>query len=185
MKFDKINSAKTVALVGIMAATLECGKLVFSFLPNIEVVTLLTAVYGYVFGWLGVAAALVFVLIEPLIWGFGSWFITYILYWPFVAFVFMIFRKKNISGRLMPTGTAAGLTILFGVVSSVIDSAFYLGINENYIKNLIIYYIRGVSFYIVQIICNIALFLTLYSYLSNKIASIFGKNQSERTETSM
>ena len=64
--------AKTVALVGIMAATIECGKLVLSFLPNVEVVTILCALYGYVFGWLGVAAALVFVCIEPLIWGFGS-----------------------------------------------------------------------------------------------------------------
>jgi hypothetical protein len=33
--------ARTVALVGIMAATLECGKLVLSFLPNVEVVTIL------------------------------------------------------------------------------------------------------------------------------------------------
>ena len=78
-------NARAIALVGIMAATLECGKLVLSFIPNVEVVTLLVALYGYVFGGLGIIAAAVFVCIEPLIWGFGSWFITYIIYWPLVA----------------------------------------------------------------------------------------------------
>ena len=68
-----VIGAKNVALIGIMAATIECGKLVLSFLPNVEVVTLLCAIYGYVFGWLGVVATLVFVCVEPLIWGLGSW----------------------------------------------------------------------------------------------------------------
>ena len=45
-KITRPKAARVVALVGIMAATLECGKLVLSFLPNIEVVTLLCALYG-------------------------------------------------------------------------------------------------------------------------------------------
>ena len=59
--------ARAVALVGVMAATMECGKLVLSFLPNVEIVTLLHAIYGFAFGWLGVAASVVFVCIEPMI----------------------------------------------------------------------------------------------------------------------
>ena len=79
---EKTNfiNAKSLALVGIMAATVECGKLALSFLPNVEVVTILLALYGYVFGWYGVIAAGVFVCIEPLIWGMGRWVITYIIY---------------------------------------------------------------------------------------------------------
>ena len=73
-----LTTAKGIALVGIMAATLECAKLVLSFLPNIEVVTLLCALYGYVFGIYGVIAVAVFVCIEPLIWGVGSWIISYV-----------------------------------------------------------------------------------------------------------
>ena len=49
----RMKPAHAVALVGIMAATMECGKLALSFLPNIEIVTLLHALYGYVFGYLG------------------------------------------------------------------------------------------------------------------------------------
>ena len=55
----RLSPARALALVGISAATVECGKLALMALPNIEVVTLLLALYGYVFGPLGVAAAVV------------------------------------------------------------------------------------------------------------------------------
>ena len=167
-----IIGAKTVALVGVMAATLECGKLVLSFLPNVEVVTILCALYGYVFGWLGIAAALVFVCVEPLIWGLGSWIVTYIIYWPLVAFVFMLLSKREIKSRWIITAVAVVLTIIFGILSSVIDTAFYLGINEYYFKNLIIYYLRGAVFYIVQTVCNGALFPTLFLLLASKLSLV-------------
>ncbi len=168
----KPSAARTVALVGIMAATLECGKLVLSALPNVEVVTLLCALYGYVFGIYGVIAAAVFVLIEPLIWGFGSWIITYIIYWPAVAIIFMLLSRRGVKGRLPITLTAVGMTFMFGVISSVIDCAFYLGINGNYFKNLPLFYIRGAVFYIVQIATNAALFPTLFLFLSKKLEQI-------------
>ncbi len=166
---ESILNARGVALVGIMAATLECGKLVLSFIPNVEVVTLLVALYGYVFGGLGIIAAAVFVCIEPLIWGFGSWFITYIIYWPLVAAVFMLLRRREITSRLWLTLCAVGLTLLFGVLSSSIDSAFYLGINENYLQNLLLYYARGIVFYLVQIVTNGVLFPTVFNFLSKKL----------------
>lgn len=155
-----------------MAATLECGKLVLSFLPNIEVVTVLCALYGYVFGVYGIAAAAVFVCIEPLIWGFGSWIITYIIYWPLVSLVFMLLRKRGVNNRLILTVVAVGLTLLFGIISSIIDSAFYLGINENYFKNLCLYYLRGIVFYLVQIACNAALFPTIFIFLARKLEEL-------------
>lgn len=164
--------AKTVALVGIMAATIECGKLVLSFLPNVEVVTLLCAIYGYVFGWLGVAAALVFVCVEPLIWGLGSWVVTYIVYWPLVALIFMLLSKSKIKNRWIITAVAVGLTVFFGVFSSVIDTAFYLGINQAYFRNLILYYARGSVFYIVQIVCNAVIFPTLFTFLTEKLSVV-------------
>ena len=56
VKNKAYKTAEIIALVGIMAATLECAKLALASLPNIEAVTLLSAVYGYVFGPLGIAA---------------------------------------------------------------------------------------------------------------------------------
>ncbi len=164
--------AKGVALVGVMAATLECGKLVLSALPNIEVVTILCALYGYVFGIYGVLAAAVFVLIEPLIWGFGSWIITYIIYWPTVALIFMLLGRRGVKNRLILTGVALGLTLCFGILSSAIDVAFYLGINDFYFANLGLYYLRGVVFYALQLATNGALFPTLFLFLASKLERI-------------
>ena len=164
--------AKTVALVGIMAATIECGKLALSFLPNVEVVTLLCALYGYVFGWLGVAAAVVFVCIEPLIYGVGSWIVTYIIYWPLVAFVFMVLGRLKINNRWLLTAVAVLLTVFFGALSSVIDSIVLFGLSENFFKNVGLYYLRGMVFYLVQLACNAALFPTLFLYLAGKLRLI-------------
>ena len=168
----KISSAKALALVGIAAATLECAKLVLAFLPNVEVVTLLVALYGYVFGYLGVAAAVVFVSIEPLIYGFSSWLITYYLYWPLVALVFMLLARRRISSRWVLTLAAVLLTVFFGVLSSFIDVIFFMGVTQRFFTNLIIYYARGVIFYLVQIACNAVVFPLLFNSLAKKLKRI-------------
>ena len=167
---NKFFSAKSLALIGIMAATVECGKLALSFLPNIEVVTILLALYGYVFGWYGVAAAVVFVCLEPLIWGVGGWVVTYIIYWPTVAIVFMLLSRLKIKNRWVVATVAVLLTVIFGGLSSVVDVIFYLGINRHFFANLLIYYARGVVFYILQIVCNATLFTTVFNYLERKLS---------------
>lgn len=166
------SPARMIAFVGIAAATLECGKLVLSFMPNVEVVTLLTALYGYVFGWAGMCAATVFVCIEPLIYGINSWVITYFIYWPLVAFVFMMLRRARVKNRWIITLTAVGLTVFFGILSSIIDTAVMLGVNEYYFTNLIIYYARGFVFYAVHIACNAVIFPLLFTFLAGKLRLI-------------
>ena len=118
------------------------------------------------------AAAAVFVCIEPLIYGFGSWLITYIIYWPSVAFIFMLLSRRGVRGRLPLTAVALGMTLIFGILSSVIDSAFYLGINENYLANLVIFYARGAVFYAAQLAINAVLFPTLFPILVKKLGQI-------------
>ena len=169
---SKLKSARAIALVGIMTASLTCGKLALSFLPNIEVVTLLTALYGYVFGVYGIVASALFVCIEPLIYGFGSWILTYFLYWPFVSFAFMMLRSVGVRKRLPLTACALVLTLWFGILSSVVETALYLGINEYFFKNLCLYYIRGAVFYALQLASNLALFPTLFVYLSARLEEI-------------
>lgn len=171
----KSPSIRTIATVGVMAATLECGKLVLSFLPNIEVVSILTALYGYVFGWAGVLASLVFVMIEPLIWGFGPWFITYLIYWPLLGFVFMTLGKKRVENRWLILAVILGMTVGFGVLSSVIDVALYIGVNKHYFSNLLLYYVRGIGFYLAQLGCNAALFPLIFKPLQRRLTQIKGR----------
>ena len=81
---------KNIALIGIMAALIECAKLALAAFPNIEAVSLLISLFSYVFGWVGVVSALIFVCIEPAVWGMGTWFVSYLIYWPLLAMLFIL-----------------------------------------------------------------------------------------------
>ena len=168
----KKNTALTVSLVGIMAATVECGKLALSFLPNIEVVTLLIALYSYVFGWLGVLAALIFVIIEPLIYGFGSWVISYFIHWPAVAIVFLLLGRARVKSRIILASVAVILTLLFGVLTSLVDIGLFSGFFDNFFYRFGIYYMRGIPFYAAQTVTNAILFPTLFPMLSARLGAI-------------
>jgi len=161
--------ALKIALVGLMAATIECAKLVLAFLPNIEAVTILTALYGYVFGFLGVLAAIVFVSIEPLIYGFNTWVVSYYLYWPFVAVIFMLLAKLKVKNRFILTGAAVLLTAWFGVLTSLVDIGLLSGFFENFWYRFGIYYVRGLPFYAAQLVTNLVLFLLVFPYLRGRL----------------
>ncbi len=172
---NRLNSggaAKKIALVGIAAATIECGKLALAFLPNVEVVTLLCAIYGYVFGIYGVLASLVFVCIEPIIWGVNTWVVLYFIYWPLISVVFWLFGKMRLQNCWILTVSAVILTVLFGILSSLIDVGLFSGYFDNFLYRFGIYYLRGVPFYIAQIATNAVLFPLLFIPLSEKLGQI-------------
>ena len=174
-KFASLNlsfNTKTVALIGVMAASVECAKLALSFIPNVEVVSLLLALYGYVFGWMGVVCAFVFVLTEILVWGVGSWLVSYLIYWPMLAFMFMILSKTGVRNRWILTLVIGVFTLLFGVLTSLVDGIVLFGIGDNFLKSIVLYYVRGIPFYLTQFVCNIGLFLTVFNYLADRLGMI-------------
>lgn len=172
-----MNAVRQTALIGMMAATVECAKLILASIPNVEAVTLLLAVYSYVFGISGVASALVFVCIEPLVWGFGTWFVSYLIYWPAVALVFFFLGKAKVKNRYLLCGVAVLLTFLFGILTSLVDIGLFSGSFDNFFYRLGIYYARGAVFYALHIGSNLVsflfLFLPLVSFLTKIKARYF------------
>ena len=167
-----ISGARAIALVGITAATVECAKLVLAALPNIEIVTLLIGLYGYVFGWYGVLASLVFVSIEPLIYGFGTWIISYYIHWPIVALVFMLLGRLKVKNRWIITLTALVLTFFFGILTSLIDVGLLSGNFDRFFYRFAIYYGRGIVFYVLHLACNAVLFPFAFNFFANKLKAI-------------
>ncbi|MDE5654045.1 MAG: hypothetical protein K2I46_00360 [Clostridia bacterium] len=166
------DRALKLALIAVMSATLEVGKLALSFIPNVEIVTLLCGVYGYVFGIYGIIATYIFVGLETLIWGINTWVVTYLIHWGCVALVFMLLGKFKIKNRLIITATAVVLTAMFGVLSSLIDTGLLTGFWNNFWKRFAIIYARGFAFYIVEIVCNLLLFLIVFQPLINILSKI-------------
>ena len=159
-------TALQIAYVAVCAATVTAGKLALSALPNVEVVTLLLASYGYVFGPGGVLSAFVFCGVEMLIWGVGSWVILYFVYWPLLALVFALLGKAGVKNRFVLALIACAATVAFGVLSSLIDTGLFTGFHENFWSRFALLYARGAAFYVTQIVCNAALFILLFSPLT-------------------
>ena len=167
---------RAVCRIGLMAAVIECAKLVLMALPNIEVVTLCIAVFSFVFGWQGLVATLIFVIIESLLWGFGTWVISYIIYWPLVATVFLLIGRVSFKRRLskifIATASALLLTVLFGVISSLVDVGLFSGSYDRFFERFAIYYARGVVFYVLQLATNAVVFPILFHPLTQKLEKL-------------
>ena len=161
-KVKGIKAAKSVALIGIMSATIECAKLALAAIPNVEAVSLLIALYSYVFGIYGVISTVVFVCIEPLIWGFNTWVATYLIYWPLLGLVFLLLGKFNVKNRFLIAGIAVFMTFFFGVLSSLVDIGLLTGFFDDFFVRFGIYYARGIAFYAVHITSNAIIFLLLF-----------------------
>lgn len=166
------DRAIKLALIAVMAATLEGGKLALAFLPNVEIVSLLCAIFGFVFGGYAIVATYIFVFIEMFVWGFNTWVLTYIIYWPLLTFVFVLLGKFDIKNRLIATLCATVMTVFFGVLSSLVDTGLLTGFYERFWYRFSIIYVRGIAFYLTQIICNLFLFLGLFRPLVDRIDNL-------------
>ncbi len=168
----KRSPAAAVALVGISAAAIECGKLALMALPNIEVVTLLVALFSYSFGIYGLSATVIFVCIEPLIFGFGPWVILYFIYWPLLSLLFVLLGRAKIKNRVLITGIAVLCTFIFGILSALVEIGLFSGGYDNLFSRFLIYYTRGIMFYVLQIAANAILFPLLFDFLARRLSAV-------------
>ena len=181
-----------VALIAVMAATVEAGKWALAAIPNVEVVTLFCALYGYVFGWMGMAATLIFVWMESMIWGFNTWVIEYIIHWSAVCGFFWLLGRLRVKNRVVLTLVAVLLTIAFGVQSSIIDVLVYMRGGRFYAKTtnfwyrFTVYYMRGIWFYVAEVVTNLVVFPLLFipmQRLLHKLGDRYDVTVGKRAET--
>ena len=157
-----LKGARFVAYTALAAASLTAGKFVLSAIPNVEIVTLLCAVYGFVLGAQGVLATCIFVACETLIYGLGPWVISYAIHWPAVALVFWLLSRFIKPSRVIPTIVAVIMTTSFGVLTALVDVGLFSGFWDDFGQRFAIYYARGAVFYVTQIVCNALVFPLLF-----------------------
>ena len=88
-------SVYDIVVIGMMVAALESAKLALSFLPNIELVTLLIILFTLTVGKKIYYAVFAFVVLEGLLYGFGIWWVMYLYMWPLLAWVTWLLRRKK------------------------------------------------------------------------------------------
>lgn len=180
-KLEKARvSAISVARVALMAGMLTAFKFALSFIPNVEVVTVLIIVFASAWGLrYALPATLVFCAVEVAIYGgagYPSWIILYFIYWPLLAVVsWACLRKKQRVLVAIIIGVVG--SVLFGVMSACTDTLCVIGLipKENLASYWMLYYVRGLWFDIVHVVSSFATVLALYGGLvkiSKRIQSI-------------
>ena len=98
-------------------------KVAMSFLPNIEPVSLIVMVLAVVLGWRCLYPISVYVALEILVYGLGTWNLNYVYVWPILALAAILMKKMQ-----SPLGWAilsATFGLLFGMLCAPVD--FLLG----------------------------------------------------------
>lgn len=79
---EKRLSIRRLTLFSVLGAAMFAGKMAMAALPNIEPVSLLVMLLAVCFGWKGLYAVAVYVLLELLVWGVDLWSVAYLYVWP-------------------------------------------------------------------------------------------------------
>lgn len=141
------ESAVKLTRIALMGALLYTSQIALSFLPNIEIVTLLIVIFTRHFGREGTAACLVYVLLTAFTAGFGLWWLTYLVVWP--VFSLLVYRLRKIDNWLLWAGINGAFGLGFGAVFAVP----YILVSPSY---ALTYWISGIPFDIVHCIGNFA-----------------------------
>ncbi|HHV46550.1 MAG TPA: hypothetical protein GXX53_06600 [Tissierellia bacterium] len=159
-------NSKDIVLIGILSATITAGKLALSFIPNIEVVTLLFIAYTIVFGYRKTMfVSLIFTTTEIFIYGLNTWLLVYYFIWPFLILLTEIMKKavKSEYGYAVLGGIFG---YAFGFFFAIGESLFY-GIAYGWA-----YWIRGLLFDLIHGTSNFIVILTLLNPLKSLLSKL-------------
>jgi PAT family beta-lactamase induction signal transducer AmpG len=107
---------------------------------------------------------------------FGRTFITFFQkpgVW--LAIIFMLLRRARVKNRWIITAVAVSLTVFFGLLSALVEVGLFSGSFDRFFYRFAIYYMRGIPFYVIQIVGNAVLFPLLFPYLSVRLERLGNK----------
>lgn len=147
-------TVRELCVCALLGAMVHAAKFAMSFLPNIEPVTLLLAVYAVALGGRrAMAAAAVFVGLEGLLYGFGLWFWCYAYAWPLWVLAAWLLRRCE--SRLVWAAAAGAYGLCFGALFAL--PYLFLGGPAMALS----YWVSGIPWDILHGTGNFVLFLCL------------------------
>lgn len=110
---------REVTLFGILGAMTFAAKYVMAPLPNIEPVSLMVMLFAAVFGWKGLYPTYLYVLMEILFYGLGTWNVNYLYIWAILMAAAYLLRSME-----QPLGWAllsGAFGLFFGALCAPVD----------------------------------------------------------------
>ena len=147
-------SVQKLTRIALLSAILYVSKLALDFLPNIELVSLLTILYTLVFGKEAFLIVTVFNLFQIIQWGIGSWTISYLYTWPLLCLLTLLL-KKLIKEEFIVWSIVSGI---FGLIFGSLFALVYIPVDPAYALS---YWIMGLPWDVWHAVWNFVLMLVL------------------------
>ncbi len=145
---------RKITRIALLSAILYVSKVALEFLPNVELVSLLTILYTLVFGKEAFLIVTVFNLFELIQWGFGTWWVSYLYVWPLLVLITLLL-KKFIKEEFLIWSVVSGL---FGLIFGSLFAIVYLPVDPAY---ALAYWISGLPWDVWHGVCNFVLMLVI------------------------
>ena len=154
-----------IALFGMLGALTFGAKVAMSGLANIEPVSLLVMVYAVVFGKKCLYPVYLYVLMEILVYGLGTWNLNYLYVWGILALVAWLLREmESPLGWALVSGVFG---LAFGALCAPVD--FLMG-DLGYVISK---WISGIPFDVAHCLGNFAMALVLFAPLRKVLGKLY------------
>ena len=158
---------REIALFGMLGALTFGLKVAMSYLPNIEPVSLLVMIFAVVFGRKCLYPIYLYVLMEILIYGIGTWNLNYLYIWAILAVAAYFMRKLRHPIWWALLSGLFGMS--FGLLCAPVD--FLLGD----VGFVISKWISGLSFDVMHCIGNFIIALLAFAPLRLLLEKLYNK----------
>ena len=160
-------TVREIVLFGVLGALTFAAKYVMSFLPNIEPVSLMVMLFAVVFGWKGLYPTYVYVVMEILYFGLGTWNVNYLYIWAVLAVAAFFLRKME--SRLGWALLSAVFGLLFGALCAPVD-VFIGGFGYAATK-----WVSGIPFDVAHCAGNFVIALVMFKPLRKLLERLYGR----------
>ena len=140
-------------------------KMALSSLPNINLNALILILVTVFFGWKALYTVCVYVLLEGLMFGFGVWWVSYLIVWPLLVVLAMAVRKTA------PPLLWAVFAGLFGLAFGPMMYVIFFTVTGGW-EGFLPMWIAGIPYDLVHAVSNFLTVLILFRPLE-KVFSRF------------
>ncbi len=143
-----------IVLCAMLTAILVVSKEMLSFLANVELVSLLIIVYTICLPKQTIYVVLTFVLVQGLLYGFGTWWFAYLYTWPLLYFLTKLLSKFQSPLVFIALSTIFGLS--FGALCALV----YIPISG--VQVAFAWFIAGLPFDLIHAVANLFVAAVLF-----------------------
>ena len=161
----KSVTVRDLCFLSLAAALMFALKMALSSLPNINLNALILILVTVFFGWKALYTVCVYVLLEGLMFGFGVWWVSYLIVWPLLVVLAMAVRK---TASPLLWAVFAGL---FGLAFGPMMYVIFFTVTGGW-EGFLPMWIAGIPYDLVHAVSNFLTVLILFRPLS-KVFSRF------------